>query len=139
MLRSLLIVCALTTLLFDRASAQGQATWPPLSQLSPSLYLERPATPLNTPLLASEPSDTAIRQIRPTHWKEGGLVGALLLGGFGVWFGYEICKNSDDTTRGCTGAVLGGGLGGGVIGFLIGALIGGQFPKDQKSAPAEST
>jgi uncharacterized membrane protein YeaQ/YmgE (transglycosylase-associated protein family) len=79
-----------------------------------------------------------VRQIRPTHWKEGGLVGALAVGAFGGWLGNEICRTSDDTGSGCTGAVLGGALGGGVLGFLIGALIGGQFPK-HPSEPVEPT
>ena len=78
------------------------------------------------------------RQIKPTHWKEGGLVGALAVGAFGAWFGNEICRNSDDTGGGCTRAVLGGALGGGVLGFLLGALIGGQFPK-HPSEPVEPT
>jgi hypothetical protein len=139
-LRCVLIVCASSTLLLDSAGAQNQAVaWPALSQLSASsLYTERPSTPLNLHLVAGEPADTVARQIKPTHWKEGGIVGALLLGAFGVWFGNEVCRNSEGGGS-CAGALVGGGLGGGLIGFLTGALIGGQFPKHPKSTPAEAT
>lgn len=137
MLRWLLTVCALSTLLVDSARAQAQViTWPPLSQLSSSsLYIGRPADPLDPHLLAAASSDTVAREIKPTHWKEGGIVGGVLVGGFGAWLGHEICRNSE--VGGCTGALVGGALGGGLIGFLTGALIGGQFPKHPKSAPPE--
>jgi hypothetical protein len=140
-LRSLLLVGGLLPLLFGRANAQGQVvTWPPLAQLSASsVYLERSPTPLDPPWLAAVASDTTVRQIKPTHWKEGGLVGALVVGAFGVWLGSEICHNADDVSESCTGAVIGGGLGGGILGFLIGALIGGQIPKHSASEPADST
>jgi hypothetical protein len=119
--------------------AQAQSvTWPQLSQLSsPSIYPTHPADRLNFEPLAGESPDTVIRQIRPTHWKEGGLVGALVLGAFGAWFGNEICRN-DEVSNDCTGLVLGGVLGGGGVGFLIGALIGGQFPKHVADESADS-
>lgn len=141
MLRSLLVVGGLLPLLLGRVNAQSQVVaWPPLAELSTSsIYLERTPRPLDPSSLASTASDTTVRQIKPTHWKEGGLVGALVLGGLGVWLGNEICQNSDDTTASCTGAVIGGGLGGGILGFLIGALIGGQIPKHSVSEPADST
>jgi hypothetical protein len=103
--------------------------WPQLSRLSsPLIYPAHSANALNFRPLAGESSDTVIRQIRPTHWKEGGMVGALVLGAFGAWFGNEICRN-DEVSDSCTGLILGGVVGGGGVGFLIGALIGGQFPK----------
>jgi hypothetical protein len=77
------------------------------------------------------------RQIRPTYWKEGGIVGALAAGAFLGWLADGFC-NYSESGGGCTGALVGGALGGGLIGFLTGALIGGQFPK-QPSAPAEPT
>ena len=139
MLRCFLTVCASCTLLLDSARAQNQAVaWPPLSQLSASsLYIERPSTPLDLHLLAGEPPDTVPRQIKPTHWRQGGLVGALLLGGVGAWFANEFCRNFDESGNGCGGFAIRGALGGGITGFLIGALIGGQFPKHPKSAPSE--
>ena len=141
MLRCFLIVCASCTLLHDSARAQNHAVgWPPLSQLSASpLYTERPSTPLDVHRLAAVPPDTVPRQIKPTHWKEGGIVGAVLVGAFGAWLGNEICRNSESGAASCTGAWVGGALGGGLFGFLTGALIGGQFPKQPKSAGAEPT
>ena len=125
--------------LIDGARGQAQViTWPPLSQLSStSLYIERPSTPLDLHLFGGEPLDTVPRQIKPTHWKEGGIVGAVLIGGSSAWLGHAICRNSQGGS--CTGALVGGALGGGLIGFLIGALIGGQFPKQPTSAPPETT
>jgi hypothetical protein len=141
MLRLIMILCASTGLLLQSAAAQTPAvSWPPLTTSSASsLYPERPSTPFSSRLLASEPPDTVPRQIRPTHWKEGGIVGAVALGAFGVWFGNEICQNSDaGSEEGCTArSVVGGAIIGGGLGFIIGALLGGQFPKDSSSGPAE--
>ena len=74
------------------------------------------------------------RQIKPTYWKEGGVIGAVAVGAFGAWLFHGLCSDSD-TAEGCTGALVGGALGGGLLGFLTGALIGGQFPKHAPSAP----
>jgi hypothetical protein len=138
LLRYFLILCASSVLLLDTARAQTQSvTWPPLSQLqTSSLYIERPGPPLHLHLMVGEPPDTVPRQIKPTHWREGGMVGSLLLGAFGVWFGNEICRYVEDGGNGCAGFMIRGALGGGITGFLIGALIGGQFPK-HPSAPTE--
>ena len=141
MLRSILMLGVCSGLLFESAAAQTPSvSWPPLSGLSgSSLYIERPGIPLTNRLLASETRDTVPRQIRPTHWKEGGLVGALMLGAFGIWFGNEICQETEaGNNSGCTArAVVGGAVGGGALGFLIGALVGGQFPKHSPTEPAE--
>jgi hypothetical protein len=140
-LRCFLIVCASSTLLVATATAQNvPLAWAPLSNVSSSPLYDLPLRgPLTPGSLLAEQADTVPRQIKPTHWKEGGLVGALAVGAFGAWLGNEICRNADDTGGGCTRAVLGGALGGGVLGFLIGALIGGQFPKHPQSAPVEPT
>ncbi len=139
MLRSILLVCALSLLLLNSAKGQNPAiSWVPLRQLQgSSLYSSQPTTPLDVRPLAAGTSDTVARQIRPTHWKEGGIVGAVLLGAFGIWFGHELCQETDaGQEKGCTAkAVAGGLLGGGGIGFLIGALIGGQFPKHPPGSP----
>jgi hypothetical protein len=142
-LRGLLIVCAVTTLQLESANAQAQGvTWPGLSGLSSSpIYLEKPLTPLYAPLLTTPPSDTSIQGIQPTHWKEGGVVGAVAVGAFGGLLGAEICQVSDNRSGGCTGATVGGALGGAVLGFFVGALIGGQFPKHsaQETQTTESS
>jgi hypothetical protein len=137
-LRRLLIVCASCTLPLGSALAQNQAVpWPPLSQISASsLYIERPSTPFDVHLSAAETPDSIRRQIKPTYWKESGIVGALAAGAFLGWLAHGFCSYSE-SGGGCTGALVGGALGGGVIGFLTGALIGGQFPKHPRSAPPE--
>ena len=81
------------------------------------------------PLRQSLAPDSLRRQVRPTHWKEGALVGgvvtglglALLIDGF--------CRSSD---TGCpAGTARQVFLLGGVLGGLTGALIGGQIPKGE--------
>jgi hypothetical protein len=127
-------------MLLESASAQTKAVdWAPLSQQSPSpFYAERPITPLSHRLHGEQPSDTVPPQIKPTHWKEGGIAGAVLLGAFSIWFFNELCQNTDaGADSGCSAkAVLGGVVAGGGVGFLIGALIGGQFPKHPQTTPA---
>jgi hypothetical protein len=139
LLRYVLIVCALSTLLLDGASAQAQAvTWPPLSQLSTSsLYIERPAAPLDLHPLAEEPSDTVVRRIKPTYWKEGGIVGAVAAGAFLAYPAGGLCQYSD-SGESCGGAAIGGAVLGAGVGFGLGALIGGQFPKRPKRVSSDS-
>lgn len=135
MLRYFLIVCALSTLLPDSARAQTQAvTWPPLSQLSASpLYVDRLPTPLDHHLLAGEPPDTVVRQIKPTYWKEGGLVGGVVSGIFFAWLAHGLCTYYDESSnRNCGLKLVAGAVFGGGLGFGLGALVGGQFPKDQR-------
>jgi hypothetical protein len=138
-LRCFLIVCLSSTLLVATARAQNvPLAWAPLSNVSSSpLYAVPSRGPLSPGSLIGEQSDTVARQIRPTYWKEGGIVGALAAGAFLGWLAHGFC-NYSESGGGCTGALVGGALGGGLIGFLTGALIGGQFPK-QPSAPAEPT
>jgi hypothetical protein len=141
MLRLILILSASAGLFLQSAVAQMPAvSWPPLTGLSASsLYIERLGSPLTSPRFVFASQDTVPRQIRPTHWKEGGMVGALLLGAFGTWFGYEICHETEaGSESGCMArSMLGGAIGGGGIGFLVGALIGGQFPKHPSSEPSQ--
>jgi len=73
--------------------------------------------------------DSVPREIRPTHWKEGALVGGLSLGLGLALLADGFCRSSDSGGS-CGGATTAGFLLGGVLGGVIGALIGGQFPKD---------
>ena len=75
--------------------------------------------------------DSVPREIRPTHWKEGALIGGVSLGlGLAV-LADALCRSSDSGVS-CGGATTGGFLLGSVIGGLTGALIGGQFLKKAK-------
>jgi len=67
-------------------------------------------------------------QPHPTYWKEGGLIGGIGLGLFGVYAGTQFCATSD-ATRHCGGTVAGAGLLGAATGFAAGALVGSQFHK----------
>lgn len=72
--------------------------------------------------------DSVPREIRPTHWKEGALIGGLSLGVGLAFLADGLCRSSDSGGS-CGGATTGGFLLGGVLGGFIGALVGGQFPK----------
>jgi hypothetical protein len=72
--------------------------------------------------------DSVRRTIRPTHWKEGALIGGVVTGASLAFLVHGLCRSSD-TSGDCGGALTGGFLVGGVIGGLAGALVGGQFPK----------
>jgi hypothetical protein len=104
------------------ASAQQGSTRIPGPGPSPVLGLMA-----RGPLQQSFVLDSVRRDIRPTRWKEGALIGGLVtgLGLAPVMDG--LCGSSD--TGDCGGALTGGFLAGGLLGGLVGALIGGQFPK----------
>ena len=73
--------------------------------------------------------DSVPREIRPTHWKEGALIGGLSVGLGLAFLADGLCRSSDSGGS-CGGAATVGFVVGGVIGGLIGALVGGQFPKE---------
>ena len=138
MLRLLPIGYALGLVPFVGLAAQtARPAWPPLSQSSPSRYASSAVGPLRVRAFAAEPADTVARQIKPTYWKEGGVIGAVPMAVFLGWLTHGLCQDSDGGGGGCTRALVGGALGGGLAGFLAGALIGGQFPKHPKGARAE--
>ena len=76
-----------------------------------------------------EPGDSVERDIQPTHWKEGALVGGLIGVVGGALLGAAICRNSEQSDKNCTGSTVGGGLIVGLVLAIPGALIGGQIPK----------
>jgi hypothetical protein len=75
--------------------------------------------------------DTIQRQIRPTYWKEGALVGGVVGGVGGAFLGHGLCEMSDEIGRNCTGSLFLGGVLGAALLAVPGTLIGGQFPKHQ--------
>ena len=116
---------ALLLILLSPQDGVAQWTSPDIAGPTPSQLTIRPASPWTTSSLAL---DSVPRDIRPTHWKEGALIGGLSLG-VGLAFLVDgLCRSSDSGD--CGGATTGGFLLGGVIGGVIGALIGGQIPKD---------
>jgi hypothetical protein len=80
------------------------------------------------PLRQSLTLDSVRRDIPPTHWKEGALIGGMSAGVGLAFLGSEFCRSSDNGGN-CGGAFTAGFLVGGVLGGLVGALIGGQVPK----------
>jgi hypothetical protein len=80
------------------------------------------------PLRQSFAPDSVRREIRPTHWKEGALIGGVVTGlGLVLWVN-ALCSDSGTD---CGDAVPLALLGGGLVGGVVGALIGGQFPKTE--------
>jgi hypothetical protein len=75
----------------------------------------------------------------PDHRYEGLAIGAVL-GAVGAGLlGAVVCAQADDANQDCTKTIIGVGLLGGALGGLTGLLIGAQFPKEPKTAPADST
>jgi len=75
------------------------------------------------------PSDTAAKQIPPTHWKRGLLIGGAVGGAALGFLGYALCHDLSETRESCLGPTLGGAALGAVMGGITGALIGGAFRK----------
>lgn len=75
--------------------------------------------------------DSVPREIRPTHWKEGALIGGVTVGLGVALLSHELCRSSDNGGD-CGGATIGGFLVGAVLGGFVGALVGGQFPKAEE-------
>jgi hypothetical protein len=92
---------------------------PLTSNLDPQWRLGQPLAP-----------DSLPRDIPPTHWKEGALIGGLSVGVGLAVLADGLC--SSDSGGSCGGAATGGFLLGGLIGGVTGALIGGQFPKESE-------
>ena len=81
--------------------------------------------PLRQPLAL----DSVRREIRPTHWRKGALIGGAVTGLGLLLLVDGFCRDSD---TGCEGGTVPMALlAGGVFGGLAGALIGGQFPKEE--------
>lgn len=80
------------------------------------------------PLRQSLALDSVRRDIQPTHWKEGALIGGVSVGLGMAILASGFCGYSDNGGD-CGGTFTAGLLAGGVLGGLVGALIGGQFPK----------
>ncbi len=109
-----LVMFALVGLLLGARAAAAQRLAPPFPTVS--------ALQLANRFPAAEP--------HRTYWLEGGLIGGIGLGLFGVYAGTQFCATSD-ATRHCGGTVVGAGLLGAAVGFTAGALIGRQFGKHQ--------
>src|SRR5688572_6056842 len=56
--------------------------------------------------------DSVERDIRPTYWKEGALVGGLIGIAGGALVGLVACSYSDQVGKSCTGSAAVGALGG---------------------------
>ena len=75
--------------------------------------------------------DTVQRDIRPTYWKEGALIGGLIGIAGGAVVGLVACSYSDEVGKSCIGSAALGALGGALVLAVPGALIGGQMHKGE--------
>jgi len=124
MSRQFLYTLLLVSLAGSKASAQRVS--PPLWRADPALPLvsARPAT-----LDLTSPNLSTPNTLAPTYWKEGGIVGAIVVGLAGAVVAGGLCGNSETNQGGCSGTTAGALVVGGLTGFALGALIGGQFHK----------
>jgi hypothetical protein len=67
------------------------------------------------------------RSYTASHYFEGAVIGAGVVGTTGVWFGWVVCQLSE-TTSGCTKPLIVFGLAGALLGGTTGALVGGLLP-----------
>lgn len=113
------IMLVLVGLAVSASPAAGQAA--PRGPAASVLFHDVARGPLSADWSVA-PGDSVVRDIRPTYWKEGALVGGLLgfVGGF--LLGSAVCESG---TSCMTSAIIGGGL----LLLIPGALIGGQFRK----------
>jgi hypothetical protein len=129
---SLVVFCSALLHVGQGSAQQVPLAWPPLSRATGSpLYADVPH------VLSSTLPDTVARQIKPTYWKEGGLIGGAAAAAFSLFLVHELCTKTDATCS--PAAYVLGTLGGGGVGFLLGALVGGQFEKNRKPASPDST
>lgn len=121
-MRFLLLIVSLATW-----TTPGAAQTLPLSAASSPLFVGLP-TPRWRATLEAQP-DPVARQIQPTYWKEGALVGGVLGGLGGALLGNAICTQTERPDKNCTGTTVIGAVLAAAILAIPGALIGGQFPK----------
>lgn len=118
---------ALILLLATPVAAAAQGAPARIAGPAPTqLLAAAPHGPLRQPLA----TDSVRPRRRPTHWKEGALVGGVAGGIALALFADAFCRGLGDSGTDCGGASTGGFLLGGVLGGFTGMLIGGQFPKD---------
>jgi len=78
------------------------------------------------PLRQSFAADSVRREIRPTQWKKGALIGGAVTGIGLVLLLDVVCASETGCGGGVAPLAL---LSGGLLSGLVGAWIGGQFPK----------
>jgi hypothetical protein len=128
----LLLVLGLT---LNPAAGVAQAR-PPHAAAS-VLFSAAARGPLH-PAGLGEPRDS-VRNIQPTYWKEGALVGGGVGAVGGLLLGLAVCGLSEDPNSSCTGTAIAGALGGALLLAIPGALIGGQFHKGQSTSSSQPT
>jgi hypothetical protein len=123
----LLVVLGLT---LHPAAGEAQARPP---SASASVFFSAAARGPLHPTGLAEPGDS-VRNIQPTYWKEGALVGGGVGAVGGLLLGLAVCGLSEDPNSSCTGTTIAAGLGGALLLAIPGALIGGQFHKGESAS-----
>lgn len=129
----ILVLCFAALAVPTASSAQTpHPTWPPLNAKAAAV-LYTPTELYRAPPRMLSLADTVARNIKPTYWREGGLVGAVSVGAFMAYFVHALCQLDDSIRGSCAETLVRGGLFGGLVGFGIGAMVGGQFPKHPRN------
>lgn len=98
--------------------------------------ISRPSGPHPSLLFVAADIGSHRSATRETHWREGALVGAGLVGIAIATFGYEFCREGENTRpTSCLPAVPLGFVIGALVGVGPGAMIGARFPKHEGAAP----
>lgn len=67
----------------------------------------------------------------PTYRREGGVLGAIIIGIAAAFIAYKVCDSGEDLDEGerCTGETFGLGIAGVAAGYFLGSMIGGKIEK----------
>jgi hypothetical protein len=124
-MRIILPIAALLSLVLTGGGAAQEP-----SRISGPARSRLTVMPRADPVSLALAPDSVQRQIPPTHWKTGALVGGVAMGIGMAVFAHGFCR-VEGSPGDCGGASTGGFVFGAVVGGLIGAFIGGQVPKDE--------
>ncbi len=127
MLRSLGVIAC--TVLSLAGASEARAQTPPSPPAGSALFDPGVRGPL-APHGLGETADTLHRDIGPTYWQEGALIGAGVGALGGLLVGQFICEQSE--SRSCGTARVTAVLVSAALLALPGALIGGQFSKHER-------
>jgi hypothetical protein len=132
-MRVLLLLVAYLTLHPSMGAAQSR----PLSPTASALFISGARGPLYRAGLR-EATDTVRREISPTYWREGALIGSAVGALGGLLVGQFICEQSEGQGESCMTTRVTAVLASALLLALPGALIGGQFSKGEPNVLSDS-
>jgi hypothetical protein len=109
-------------------SSAAQAQGPAPIKWAAAMEFVTPA-PTGVSLAPTHPAAAARLSPQPSHWVEGGVIGAIALGGGLGLLVHGLCDSDAGGTSSCGDRTVGALVLGGAAGFVVGALIGGTIPR----------